>query len=156
MKTLTGIITQHIGEFTISNDRQLLNTGLIHDFLKESYWAKDIPFEILLTSIENSFSIGMYNGQGQVGFGRIVTDYATFGYLADVFILEPYRGKGLSKAFMKYVMALDFVKNFRRFALGTKDAHGLYAQFGFTSLKSPGRMMEIHQPDIYQQLKNKL
>lgn len=107
-------------------------------------------------AIENSFCIGIYRNTEQIGFGRIVTDYATYGYLADVFVLEPFRGKGIAKEFMKYVMALGFVKQYRRFSLGTRDAHGLYAQFGFSELKAPERMMEIHQPDIYQQLKSKL
>ena len=153
---LNTIIEQSFGEFKISNDKRLLNPELIHHFLKESYWAKDMPFEILQTAIENSFCIGIYHKAEQIGFGRLITDFATYGYLADVFVLEPFQGKGLSKKFMNYVMGLDFVKLFRRFSLGTKDAHGLYAQYGFTSLRSPDRMMEIHQPDIYQQLKKKL
>jgi len=150
---MTEQIRARFGEYLISSDKSLLQHGMIYDFISRSYWAKDIPFDIFKTSIENSYCIGVYHGAQQVGFARIVTDYATYGYLADVFILEEHRGKGLSKYLMQCIMLLGFVKNFRRFSLGTRDAHGLYAQFGFTSLNAPDRMMEIHQPDIYQQLK---
>ncbi len=143
------LISLKSGEYLISNDKSLLNISVIHQYLRESYWAKDIPLEIVERSIENSFCIGVYLREVQIGFARIVTDYATYGYLADVFILEEHRGIGLSKKLMAYVMALDFVKLFRRFSLGTRDAHTLYSKYGFTALKAPERMMELHQPDVY-------
>jgi GNAT superfamily N-acetyltransferase len=137
------------GAYTISTDNNRLDLSLIHNFLTQSYWAEGIPFETVKRSIEHSLSFGLYQDELQVGFARLVTDYATFAYLADVFILEPFRGQGLSKWLLEVVMAHPELQGFRRWILGTKDAHGLYRQYGFTELKWPERFMEKLVPDIY-------
>jgi GNAT superfamily N-acetyltransferase len=110
---------------------------------KESYWAKNIPIELVKTSIEGSFCFGVYHQGKQIGFARVITDYATFGYLADVFIDKNYRGKGLSKELMKFIMEQEVIKKLRRFMLATLDAHSLYAQFGFESQEGNKRFMSI-------------
>ncbi len=137
------------GAYTISTDNNRLDLFLIHNFLTQSYWAEGIPFETVKRSIEHSLSFGLYRDEQQVGFARLVTDYATFAYLADVFILEPFRGLGLSKWLLEVMMAHPELQGFRRWILGTKDAHGLYQQYGFTGLKWPERFMEKLVPDIY-------
>lgn len=136
--------------FIISTDKSKLNVNYIHQFLsKESYWAAGIPYAIVEKSIENSLCLGIYDREKQIGFARIITDEATFGYLADVFIDSTYRGRGLSKWLMEVISNLPFRRNLRNFMLGTKDAHKLYEQFGFTPLKAPERFMQVHQPNIY-------
>jgi GNAT superfamily N-acetyltransferase len=140
----------HFDGFLFSTDKGKLDLEYIHDFLaRNSYWAPEIPMSVVEKSVENSLCIGVYEGALQVGFARIVTDYSTFGYLADVFIEEGYRGRGLSKALMGFVFSFEFVSGLRRFMLGTRDAHGLYQQFGFRSFENPDRFMEINQPGIY-------
>ena len=122
----------------------------VHQFLsKESYWAKDIPLETVKTALQNSFCVGLFKDEKQIGFARLVTDYATFGYLADVYVLSEYRGKELSKMIMKYIMDLDFVQGLRRTLLATLDAHSLYSQFGFQLPKNPERFMEIKRSNLY-------
>ncbi|WP_144282092.1 GNAT family N-acetyltransferase [Chryseobacterium echinoideorum] len=122
----------------------------IHQFLStESYWAKGIPLETVSAALKNSFCIGLFEDEKQIGFARLITDYATFGYLADVYILKEYRGNGLSKMMMKYIMELDFVKGLRRTLLATLDAHSLYRQFGFQSPENPERLMEIKNNNLY-------
>jgi GNAT superfamily N-acetyltransferase len=108
--------------------------------------------DLIAQSIRNSLSFGIYEGNKQVGFARVITDYTTFAYLADVFVDEAYRGRGLSKILMTFIFSFEEFKKLRRFSLATRDAHGLYAQFGFTPLKSPDRFMELHQPDVYQKI----
>ena len=135
--------------YTISTDNNRLDLLLIHNFLTHSYWAEGIPFETVKRSIERALSFGLYRDELQVGFARLVTDYATFAYLADVFILKSFRGQGLSKWLLEVVMAHPELQGFRRWILGTKDAHGLYRQYGFTELKWPERFMEKLVPDIY-------
>ena len=136
--------------FIISTDKSKLNLHYIHQFLStESYWAEGIPLTIVEKSIANSLCFGVYEGEKQIGFARIITDEATFGYLADVFIDKEYRGRGISKWLMNVISNLPFRQNLRNFMLGTKDAHKLYEQFGFTPLKSPERFMQVHQPNIY-------
>ncbi len=137
------------GDYLISTDKNRLDLAVIHDFLTKSYWAEGIPLETVKRAIEHSLSFGVYRDDQQVGFARLVTDYATFAYLADVFILEPFRGQGLSKWLLEVVMAHPDLQGFRRWILGTKDAHGLYQQFGFTELRWPERFMEKLVPDIY-------
>src|SRR5215212_5926175 len=113
--------------FIISTDKSKLDIFYIHQFLSnESYWALGIPLEIVEKSIDHSLCFGMFDGEKQIGFARIITDEATFGYLADVFIDSIYRGQGLSKWLMEVIMQLPFIPLLRRFMLGTKDAHGLY------------------------------
>ncbi len=138
-------------EYTITTDKTLMKPQDIHKWLsEESYWAAGIPFETFKTSFEHSFCIGtLYNDQ-QIGFARLVTDYAVFGYLADVYVEETHRGKGLSKKMIEIIMNLDWVKGLRGIKLGTRDAHGLYEQFGFTVCTHPERIMEVNRPDIYK------
>lgn len=138
------------GDFLISTDRDLIDVETVHRYLTaESYWAAGIPLEVLARSIEHSLCFGLYKGGKQAGFARVITDYATFGYLADVFVLEPYRGRGLSKWMMSVIRNHPDLQGFRRWMLATRDAHTLYAQFGFTPLSSPERLMEIVNPDPY-------
>jgi len=133
-----------IGEFLYSSDKEKLDVNYIHHYLSvESYWAKNIPKEIVEKSIEGSLCFGVYCQENQIGFARVITDYATFGYLADVFIDKHYRGKGLSKELMKFIMMQDVIKNLRRFMLATLDAHSLYTQFGFESQEGNKRLMGI-------------
>lgn len=140
--------------YIISDDKTLLQVQVIHDYLRyQSYWAKGIPMEAVQKSIEGSYCVGVYLDGGQVGFARLITDYATFGYLADVFILEAQRGKGLSKEIMKFLMEQEWVQGLRNTMLGTQDAHGLYQQFGFTLLTDPKRYMYIFKPNIYKHTK---
>ena len=113
-------------DYLISTDQKKLNLKLIHEFLKDSYWAKEIPFEILKKSVQNSYCFGVYKDENQIGFARIVSDFATFAYLADVFVLEEHRGMGLSKWLMECIMKDPNLQNLRTFSLATWDAHGLY------------------------------
>jgi GNAT superfamily N-acetyltransferase len=137
--------------FIISTDKSKLNIPYIHRFLtNESYWAAGVPLSIIEKSVENSLCLGVYEGEKQIGFARIITDEATFGYLADVFVDTAYRGRGLSKWLMLIITELPFMPLLRRFMLATKDAHKLYEQFGFTPLTFPERFMQIHQPDVYK------
>ena len=139
------------GEFVISTDRERLSLDVVHGFLTNCYWAKGIPRDVVTRSIEQSLCFGMYEGSGaQVGFARVVTDFATVAYLGDVFVLESHRGRGLSKWLMQCVTEHPALQNLRRWILLTRDAHRLYAQFGFTPVKSPERYMELHQPDVYE------
>lgn len=141
--------------YEISTDRARLDVALIHRWLSEdSYWAKGVPRDVVERSIENALCFGIYDGNGaQVGFARVITDKATFAYLADVFVLEAHRGKGLSKTLMAEILAHPELQDLRRWLLATWDAHGLYAQFGFTPLDRPERIMERRDPDVYARLK---
>lgn len=136
-------------EYIFSTDKEKLDINVIHDFLTNSYWSKNIPIEIVKRSIENSLCFGVYHQNKQIGFARVISDYTTFGYLADVFILERHRGKGLSKALMEHIMNHPQLQGLRRFCLGTRDAHKLYEQFGFSVIKSPERFMEILHTNFY-------
>lgn len=138
------IYEKKIGDYIYSTDKNKLDINYIHHFLsKESYWAKNIPIDIVRKSIEGSFCFGIYNGNQQIGFARVITDYATFGYLADVFVDKKYRGKGLSKNLMQFIMDNETIKGLRRFMLATLDAHGLYEQYGFMKLDGDKRLMGI-------------
>ena len=138
------IIEKQIGEYLYSTDKTKLDVAYVHHFLsKESYWAKNIPIEIVKQSIDGSLCFGVYHHSKQIGFARVITDYATFGYLADVFIDKDYRGKGLSKKLMAFIMEQDVIKKLRRFMLATLDAHSLYEQFGFQKLEGDKRIMGI-------------
>ena len=145
-----GIVSVHYNGYHITTDKTLMDTSAIHKWLSErSHWAIGMPFDTFKTSFDNSHCIGVLNDKEQVGFARITTDYATFGYLADVYIIEAHRGLGLSKAMMKALFAQEWVARCRRFLLATRDAHELYRASGFTELKYPERMMEILRTDIY-------
>ena len=135
--------------FTVSTDKDRLDRGVIHEFLRGSYWAKGIPRELVDRSIENSLCFGLYDGEALVGFTRVITDKATFGYLSDVFVLESHRGRGLATWFMEVVLAHPDLQGIRRWMLATADAHGLYRKVGFTQLSKPERIMEKLLPDAY-------
>src|ERR1700753_3643326 len=133
--------------YIISTDKSLLDTDMIYNYLSlESYWAKNIPRKKVLTSIENSICFGIYKDGHQVGFARVVTDKATFAYLADVFIVGGFRGLGLSKWLVQTILAHEDLQGLRRWLLATADAHKLYSQFGFLPLTSPERWMGIYTP----------
>jgi GNAT superfamily N-acetyltransferase len=137
--------------YELSTDPARLQPAVVHDYLTHhSYWAKGIPPETVRRSLENSLCFGLYRGEAQVGFARVVSDGATFAYLADVFVLPDHRGRGLSKWLVESILAHPGLQGLRRWMLGTADAHGLYAQFGFTPLAAPDRFMEIARPGIYQ------
>lgn len=137
--------------YSISTDKKTLRINVIHNFLSNSYWAKDIPVEVVKRSIENSLCFGLYYGEVQVGFARVISDFATFAYLGDVFVSENHRGKGLSKELMKEVFSHPQLQGLRRFCLGTRDAHKLYEQFGFHVIKKPELWMEIKHENIYSE-----
>jgi GNAT superfamily N-acetyltransferase len=138
-------------EFVISTDRERLSLDVIHNFLTNCYWAKGIPRNVVAQSIEHSLCFGIYDGSGaQIGFARVVSDFATVAYLGDVFVLESHRGRGLSKWLMQCVVQHPALQNLRRWILLTRDAHGLYSQFGFTPVTAPERYMELHQPNVYE------
>ena len=134
------------GEYLISTDKSRLNLELVHEFLKNSYWASGIPDDIVRRSIENSLVFGVYTGDEQVGFARVVTDYATFAYLADVFVLEAHRGRGLAKWMIEVITSHPRLQGFRRWMLATRDAHELYRRYGFAELERPEIFMEIVAP----------
>ena len=142
-------------DFIISTDKSKINITAVHDYLsKESYWAKNISLDIVTKAIEGAFCFGVYKKEQdtsitQIGFARVITDKATFGYIADVFILEPYRGKGLSKWLMHEIMNHPELQGFRGWMLGTKDAHSLYEQFGFKRLQHSERIMRLSLLDSY-------
>lgn len=138
------------GEFTISTDNSRLQIDVIQRFLtEESYWAKTRTKEQTLTAIKNSLTFGVYKGENLVGFARVVSDFATFAYLGDVFILENFRRKGLSLWLMETIVNHPDLQNLRRWILATADAHTLYEKFGFHALKYPERWMEKPAPDAY-------
>ena len=130
------------GEYTISSDPERLDLEVVHDFLTNSYWAKGISEELVRRSIEHSLCFGVYHEQTQVGFARVITDRATFAYLADVFIVEQHRGRGLGKWLIGTIVAHPELSGLRRWILVTRDAHDLYRQYGFMPLRNPERFME--------------
>ncbi|HEY5596909.1 MAG TPA: GNAT family N-acetyltransferase [Candidatus Bipolaricaulota bacterium] len=134
------------GEFTISTDPARLDVDVIHGFLSKSYWAQGRSRETVVKSLENSLCFGVYKGNQQVGLARVITDYATFAYVCDVFILEDYQGQGLGKWLMKTVTSHPQLQGLRRWTLATRDAHGLYQQVGFTPFSAPERWMEKLDP----------
>ena len=136
-------------DFVISTDPKRLDLDVVHGFLTECYWAKGVPREVVARSIENSLCFGIYAHGNQAGFARVISDYATYAYIGDVFVLESYRGRGLAKWLMECIMQHPRLQGMRRWSLITGDAHSLYSQFGFTSLQAPERWMEIHQRDEY-------
>lgn len=136
--------------FIFSDDPLLIDVAAVHDFLsKESYWAKDISKALVEKSIENSLCFGIYNDAIQIGFARWITDRATFAYLCDVYVLEEFRGQGLSKKLLSLMMFHPDLQGLRRYQLATLDAHGLYAQFGFEALENPERQMAIVRKNLY-------
>lgn len=141
---------QH-GDYLITSDKSLMQLDVIHTWLStESYWVQGIPFDVVKQAFENSFCIAVLKDGVQIGYARFVTDYATVAWLGDVFIKEEHRGQGLSKKMMEILTGLDWVKKLRKLFLGTRDAHGLYTQYGFGPV-DPDRWMEMTRADIYKQ-----
>lgn len=139
-------------EFEISTDPARLDIGMIHDFLRTSYWAPDVPREIIEKSIQNSFCFGVYYGPQQVAFARVITDFATMAYLSDLFVIPEFRAKGISKMLVKAIVDHPRLQGLRRWLLATRDAHGLYAQFGFKPISNPEMFMTIHNSGIYHSI----
>jgi len=138
-------------DFLFSDQKELLQIDAIHSYLsKESYWAKNIPLDIVKRSIDNSLCFGIYKKGEQIGFARWVTDKATFGWLCDVYISTAYRGLGLSKKLMAFMIFHPDLQGLRRYQLATLDAHRLYEQYGFKALENPDRQMGIVLPNPYQ------
>ncbi|HTW59385.1 MAG TPA: GNAT family N-acetyltransferase [Terriglobales bacterium] len=166
-----AVIEQRRGEFVVSTDPARLDLDMIHGFLTNCYWCRGIPREVVHRSIEHSLCFGVYDVGGespllaksarsgapaQVGFARVVSDFATVAYLGDVFVLESHRGRGLSKWMMECIMQHPALQGLRRWILLTRDAHGLYSQFGFTPVKAPERYMELHRADVYDTLQPRI
>lgn len=140
-----------INNYLFSTDRSKLQLDVIHNYLsKESYWAQNMPLDLIKESINGSICFAIYSNNEQIAYARVITDNATFAYLADVFVLEEHRGKGLSKELMRFIMDHPSLKHLRRFMLATRDAHGLYKQFGFNALAKPETMMEIKFFESYE------
>lgn len=133
---------------SITTDKTKLDIDFIHNFLTRSYWAEGISKEIVSRSVDGSFCFGIFDGNEQIGFARMVTDCASFAYLADVFIDENYRGGGLSKWLLETIMSHPDLQGLRRIMMAIRDAHGLYNQFGFIPLNNPERWMQIPNPDM--------
>jgi ribosomal protein S18 acetylase RimI-like enzyme len=136
--------------YSISTDPAKFDLDAIHAYLVRAYWCEGIPRQTMERAIANSLCFALFHSKTQVGFARVVTDCATYGYLCDVYVLEEHRGKGLAKWLMEFVMAHAALQGLRRFSLATRDAHGLYRKFGFRELSKPESKMEILQPDIYR------
>jgi len=142
--------------FTLTTDAARVDLAVVHGYLATSYWAKGIPLEVVKRSVEHSLNFSVWRDaddagpERQVGFARVITDRATFAYVGDVFVLEPWRGRGLSKWIMESIVAHPELQGLRRWSLLTRDAHGLYARVGFTPLARPDRWMERWTPDLYQ------
>ena len=133
----------------ISDDPALLDLDVIHGFLANSYWSAGIPSDLLKCALENSLCFGVHVARKQVGFARVITDRATFAYLADVFILDSHQSRGLGKRLIRHIRSHPDLQDLRRWHLVTRDAHGLYRQFGFSSLSDSLLHMEIFVPDAY-------
>ncbi len=140
----------HNGPYLISTDRARLNLDLIHQFLAREFWdTEGIPREMVQRSIENSMCFGIYDGEQQVGFARVITDRATFAFIADDFVVESHRGRGLGKWLMQCILGHPDLQGLRRILLVTRDPR-LYLKAGFTPLKQPEEYMEIYYPAIYK------
>ena len=138
------------GKFTVTTDKSRLQIEVIQSFLAaESYWANDRTIEQTRRAIENSLCFGMYHDDKQIGFARVVSDFATFAYLGDVFVVQEYRGQGLSKWLMETIISCPDLQGLRRWVLATRDAHTLYEKYGFQPLKFPDRWMEKSAPNAY-------
>lgn len=142
---------RRVGSYTISDEPGRLDLRAIHAYLQRSYWSPDIPFEVVERAVRGSLCIGAYDREGaQVGLARFISDYATFCYVSDVYVLEEHRGRGLSKALLAMGMDHPLLQGLRRWSLVTADAQDLYRRFGFTPVAQPERHMEILNRDIYR------
>jgi GNAT superfamily N-acetyltransferase len=137
------------GEYVISTDRSRIDVAAVHAFLSRSYWSPGIPEDTVRRGIAGALCFGIYHGRAQVGFARVITDQATYAYLADVYVLEEHRGRGLATWLMEVIMSRRELQGLRRFALSTRDAHALYRRFGFEVVAHPERQMEIMRRNIY-------
>lgn len=146
---MNGFIRVEKPPYSITTDPAGLDLPMITDYLAHSYWAEGIPLDVVERAVKGSLSFGVYEDARQVGFARVVTDAATFAYLADVFVLESHRGRGLARWLMEVIMSHPDLQGLRRFSLATRDAHGLYEKFGFTPLARPETHMEIVRRGIY-------
>jgi GNAT superfamily N-acetyltransferase len=152
MTTAPQIYEFHDGALVVSDNFSRLDLAKVYGWIsQESYWAAGIPYATFLKALTHSICFGLYDAdQTQIGFARVTSDHATYGYLQDVWIDQTQRGRGLGKILMKGVFAHPELQGFRRWTLATRDAHGLYQQFGFTALADPKRLMERLDPDIYR------
>jgi len=142
-------------DYFLSTDKSKIDIEAVHHFLSRSYWAENIPLELVQKSIDNSLCFAVYHQQRLVGFARVISDLTTFAYLADVFIIPEERGKGLAKWLMSVIMEDPRLRGLRRFTLATRDAHGLYSQFGFTPFDKPDRWMQKYDPGVYKRYARK-
>jgi len=142
-----------MSEVSIRTGKENMDVKAVHRFLNEdSYWAKGISYELVDNSLANSFCVGAFIDGQQVAFGRVITDYYTFGWLADVFVLPEHRGKGISKKMLSFILEQPWSGRLRRMMLNTSDAHGLYRQFQFRDLARPENILERHNPNAHLQL----
>lgn len=141
---------QQRGDLTLSSETSAQQPERIHAFLTRSYWSEGIPLETVRRAVEGSLCIGVFSAGEQVALARVVTDRATFAYLCDVYVLEAFRGRGISTWMLEAIDAHPDLQGLRRFMLATRDAHGLYARYGFTPLARPAAFLERHRPDVYQ------
>lgn len=139
------------GEYVVSSDPSHLQLDVVHRFLARSYWARGIPQEVVARSIAGSITFGLYLRGDQVGFARVISDCATFAYVADVFVLEPHRGRGLARWMMECILETPELQGLRRWLLVTRDAHDLYRSVGFSAASQPEGFMEIVSRDLYHQ-----
>jgi GNAT superfamily N-acetyltransferase len=142
-----------MGEFSITTDKSKMDIPVIHSYLTRSYWSEGIPLETVTLGIQHSLCFGLFQGSKQIGVARVITDTATFAYICDVFIDEAFRGKGLGKWLMETILKHESLQGLRRIVLTTRDAHGLYSQYGFVPLPIPERYMVIQDSDIYKKSK---
>jgi len=145
------IIENRFDSFEISTDKNRMDIKAIHEFLsKHAGWCDNVPEQIVEKSIQNSLCFGLFYKKQQIGFARVISDYATIAYIGDVYILENFRGKGLSRKLMDQIFAHPQLQGLRRWILLTSTAKWLYSKYGFTSLENPALYMELHQPNIYK------
>lgn len=151
MSSIVFPINKHIGgvHFQIDTDKARLDRALVHGFLTESHWARGISLHLVERAIDHSLAFGLYREGRQVGFARVITDLATFAYLADVFVLAPERGRGLALWLVRTILAHPDLQGLRRWLLGTRDAHGLYRRCGFAEPPPPFAFLERHDPSVY-------
>ncbi len=138
-------------DYLLTTDKNKIDVAYVHRFLSTSYWAQQIPLNVVERAIQGSLCFAVFHWERQIGFARVITDEATFAYLADVFIDGDYRGKGLSKWLVRTIVDYPTLQGLRRFMLATRDAHKLYEKFGFQPLTHADRWMQIHNPNVYKQ-----
>ena len=150
---MTDPVEWQRGEYTISTDRSRVDLDVVWGYLTRSYWAERVPREIVERAVEHSLNFGLYRDEQQIGGARVITDYATFAYVADVFVLEEYRGNDLAVWMMECVAEHPDLQGLRRWMLGTRDAHALYENTGWTRIVTDdGRWMEKADPDVYRRM----